>query len=366
MQKISLYESGLIDMKLFTVGPVEMHDNILEMGKEQLPYFRTNEFSEVMKNIGKNLKKALNANEKSKVSILTASGTAAMEAAVCNSLTKDDKILIISGGSFGHRFAEICKCYEIHYDELELEFPSKLTEDMLKQYDNKGYTALLVNTHETSIGQLYNIDMLSEFCQRNNMYLIADAISTFLSDPIDMDKQKIDLLILSSQKGLALAPGLSFIVASERIVNERIMKTKKNFMYLNLVDHFRDMERGQTPYTPAVGIILQLNERLNNIIDQGVDNVIAHSKELADDFRNRCKELPIEIPEFNKSNALTPIVFPNKNAKEIFSIMKDRYGIYLTPSGGEIGEKLLRVGHIGDLTIEDNIDLINKLKEVLV
>ena len=63
---------------------------------------------------------------------------------------------------------------------------------------------------------------------------------------------------------------------------------------------------------------------------------------------------------------LTPIVFPNKNAKEIFNIMKDRYGIYLTPSGGEIGEKLLRVGHIGDLTIEDNIDLINKLKEVLV
>lgn len=353
-------------MKLFTVGPVEMHENILDMGKEQLPYFRTSEFSQLMKNIERNFKKVLNAKDNSKIAILTASGTAAMEAAVCNSLTKNDKALVISGGSFGHRFAEICKCYGLTYDELKLEFPSKLTEDMLKQYENRGYTVLLVNIHETSIGQLYDINMLSEFCQRNNMYLIADAISTFLSDPIDMDKQKIDLLILSSQKGLALAPGLSFIVASERIVNQRIMKIKKNFMYLNLVDHFRDMERGQTPYTPAVGIIIQLDERLRNIVDQGVDSVIEHCKELADDFRKRCKDLPVEIPSFNKSNALTPIVFPNKNAKEIFNIMKDKYGIYLTPSGGELGEKLLRVGHIGNLTIEDNIDLISKLKEVLM
>ena len=61
-----------------------------------------------------------------------------------------------------------------------------------------------------------------------------------------------------------------------------------------------------------------------------------------------------------------PITFEYENVSEIFNIMKDRYGLYLTPSGGEIGEKLLRVGHIGDLTIEDNIDLINKLKEVLV
>lgn len=353
-------------MKLFTVGPVEMHENILEMGKEQLPYFRTDDFSALMKNVEVNLKSALGASDNSKVAVLTASGTAAMEAAVSNTLTKEDKVLVISGGSFGHRFCEICKCYDIPYTELKLEFPRTLTRETLDKYDNLGYTALLVNIHETSIGQLYDIDMLSDFCKRNNMLFIADAISTFLSDPIEMDRQGIDLIILSSQKGLSLAPGLSLIVANEKIVEERINKTEKKFMYFNLVDYFDNMERGQTPYTPAVGIILQLNERLNNIIEVGVENVIKHSRDLAMDFRNRCKELPIEIPEYPKSNALTPIILPKKNAKEIFTIMKEKYNIYLTPSGGDIGEILLRVGHLGNLSISDNIDLIDKLKDVLI
>lgn len=352
-------------MKLFTVGPVEMYPETLGMGDKQLPYFRTSEFSEIMYNIQKNLLFALGAPENSKLAILTASGTGAMEAAVCNALTKDDKVLVISGGSFGERFCEICDCWGIPFTKLIVPFEKELTEDMLEPYNDCGYTALLVNADETSVGKLYDLKMLSNFCKKNDMYFIVDAISTFLSDPLNMSDLNIDITILSSQKGLALSPGLSFVVANEKIVEERIKKTKKRSYYFDLVDYFTNMERGQPPFTPAVGIVLQLDSRLNKIIEQGMDNVIAQSSALAADFRKRCKDISIRIPQFQKTNALTPILFDDGNAKYVFDALKDKYGIYLTPSGGELSKRLLRVGHLGNLTVEDNKFLIEKLKEVL-
>ena len=82
----------------------------------------------------------------------------------------------------------------------------------LNQYENKDYTMLFVNLHETHTGQLYDIKMLSEFCKRNNLLFVVDAISAFLADEYDMDKYGIDLTIISSQKGLCLSPGMSFCV----------------------------------------------------------------------------------------------------------------------------------------------------------
>ena len=135
-----------------------------------------------------------------------------------NCLDKDDRVLVIDGGSFGHRFVELCRLHQIPCEVLELKFGDALTAERLQAYDGKGFTALLVNIHETSTGQLYDGKMLSEFCRKNNMYFIVDAISSFLADPISVREWGIDVLILSSQKGLALPPGLSAIVLSGRMM----------------------------------------------------------------------------------------------------------------------------------------------------
>lgn len=107
-------------MKLFTVGPTEMYDEIKFIGGKQVPYFRTKEFSDVMLSIDCLLKKYLHTSRESKIIYLTASGTGAMEATVMNCLSNKDKILIINGGTFGERFKKICDLYSLNNTEIKL------------------------------------------------------------------------------------------------------------------------------------------------------------------------------------------------------------------------------------------------------
>ena len=126
-----------------------MYPETLEMSGKQLPYFRTSEFSEIMLENEVLLKESIHAPKESKVIFLTASGTAAMEAAVINCFTSDDRLLVIQGGSFGRRFSEICRIHKIPFDELILSFGEVLTKEKLEPYNKKGYSGLLVNLHET-------------------------------------------------------------------------------------------------------------------------------------------------------------------------------------------------------------------------
>lgn len=348
----------------FTVGPVQSSEEVRKIGAEQVPYFRTNEFSELMFENEKYMKKFTNAAEDSRVVFITGSGTASMEATVMNVFTEKDKVLVVNGGSFGHRFCEICEIHELDFTEISLEFGQALTEDILKQYDNKGYTGFLVNIHETSTGVHYDLNMISEFCKRNNIFLVVDAISSFLADEIDVQKSGIDVMITGSQKALACPPGISVIVLSARAVNN-INNNKTKCMYLDLKSALKNAERGQTPFTPAVGILIQINQRLKEIEKNGgVEAERRRISKLAEDFRNRIKEFPFEITSTSLSNAVTPIHPINVSAYEIFRILKDEYNIWVCPNGGELADKIFRVGHIGALTIDDNTTLINALKDM--
>lgn len=278
-----------------------------------------------MLEIEKMFKKIIDAENDSKFVLLTASGTSAMEAAVMNLFSESDKVLVINGGTFGKRFSQLCQIHRIPHDTIDLEFGETLTEKHLKKYENKGYSALLVNIHETSTGQLYNIEMLSDFCKRNNLLFVVDAISSFLADDFSMEKYNVDCTILSSQKALALPPGLSFLFLSKKAY-EKVYEIPTKSLYFDLKDYFENMKRGQTPFTPAVSIVYQLHQKLKDIIDIGVDKYIQKTKQLANHFRKNVKNL-VEIPDYPLSNALTPIIV--ENAFEKFLELK-KHGIYVT------------------------------------
>ena len=118
-----------------------------------------------------------------------------MEASVINLFTKNDKVLVIDGGSFGHRFVEILEIYEIPHTIIKPEFANGITSQQLNEYDGKGFTGFIVNLDETSIGVLYDIKLISDFCKKNNLLLLVDSISSFLYDPLDMAELEVDDLI---------------------------------------------------------------------------------------------------------------------------------------------------------------------------
>lgn len=351
-------------MKLFTVGPVEMYSDTLYVASKQLPYFRTKEFSDIVLDIQEKFLKLLKAPQEGKLILLTASGTGAMECAVMNGTCSKDKILIINGGGFGRRFCEICQIHHLNYECLNLKFGESLTEDKLMKFSGKGITKLLVNVHETSTGQLYDLQMIGNFCKENNISLIVDAVSSFLVDYIDMEKMNVDMIFTGSQKALALSPGLACIAINPKM--ERfIMENNVESLYFDLKPYLVNMKRGQTPFTPAVGVILELKDRLDNLYNYGIDFIVAEHKNKADYFRNEIIKLGLTLPNYPLSNGLTPIIFTNGKAYETFLEIKEKYDMMLTPNGGELADKVLRVGHMGNLTKEDYDNLIKCLKEVL-
>lgn len=348
----------------FSVGPVMSSESVCAIGAEQVPYFRTAEFSAVMKENEQLVCRFAKAGSGARAVFLTGSGTASMEAAVINAFSASDHVLVVNGGSFGQRFADICAVHEIPCTQIVLTAGKPLTEKDLAAHDGKGYTGFLVNLHETSTGVKYDLDLISAFCRRNGLFLIVDAISSFLADPIDMQGAGIDMLLAGSQKALACPPGISLIVFSARGV-ERTNASHARSFYFNLKDALLNGERGQTPFTPAVGILLQIHERLKQIeAAGGVENEILRTASLAQDFRSRIAHLPLAFFSESPSNACTALHPLNASANEIFLTLKDEYGIWVCPNGGAMKDTVFRVGHLGALTPADNAALVQALDDL--
>ncbi|MCR5548141.1 MAG: aminotransferase class V-fold PLP-dependent enzyme [Bacteroidales bacterium] len=345
----------------FTVGPVMANDAVRAVGAEQVPYFRTPEFSELMIENERLIKLFAKASNGSRAVFMTCSGSGGMETAIMNTLTKKDKALVINGGSFGERFVELLRRHEIPYTEIILERGKSLRPEHLAPYEGKGFTTFLLQMHETSTGVLFDMNLVGDFCKRNGCFLIVDTISSFLADPFDMNELNAGVMITGSQKALACPPGVSIIVLAPEAL-KRIERTNCTCQYFDLKLALKNQERGQTPWTPAVGVLRQINVRLREIATHGgVEAEIEHTALLANYFRKKLFEynLPLTIASESLSNAVTPLHPTTQSAFSIFLKIKDEYGMWICPNGGDMKDTLFRVGHIGYLTTHDYDKLID-------
>ena len=350
-------------MKLFTCGPVQMYPSTTTIRSKGFIHFRTNEYGELVKKTLKKISNMLGNSVENSLIYLAASGTASMEATVENCVNENDKVLVINGGGFGKRFCELLDFHKKSYSSVDIAWNETLTQEHLKPFENKDYTMLFVNLHETTSGQLYDIELISEFAKRNNLLLVVDAISTFLCDEYDMDKYGIDLTIISSQKGLCCSPGMSLVSFSQRMIDKINNNPLFASKYFDFKDYLVNITRGQTPYTPPVLVMYEIQDMLNIIQAEGGKN--ARLKIIEDKcryFREKIRECNLKIPSYPLSNMLTPVYLEDVNAYDVIQVLKDKYEIFVNPCGGELATKLLRVSHIGNTTLEDIDDLIEKMQ----
>jgi len=342
---------------LFTPGPVKMSDQILQIGSQQPPYSRNQEFSELFFECENNLLQIVNASKESRIVFLNASGTGGMEAVVMNLLNQDDFALVVNGGGFGQRFVEMCLLHNIPHTNIPV-FNDNLS-DASAMNIHKDVSSLLINAHETTTGTLYDLESVGSFCEKNDLLFIVDAIGMFLTDELDMKKQHIDVAIVTSNKGLALPPGLCMVVLSPKAIKH--LQYAHSY-YFNFLNYLADGQRGQTPFTPPISIFMQLSYRLKQVIEKGVENEIAKTKKLADYFRQQIKPLPLKVYSNFMPNALTALTpTDNKSAFEIVKILDEEYNISVAPNGGVLKDKVFRVSHMGDMTIEYTDILIDAL-----
>lgn len=349
----------------FTIGPVQIDDSILALGNNPVPYFRTQEFSETMRENESLILESIRASEGSRAVFLTGSGTSSMEASIMNTFTAKDRVLVVNGGGFGERFCQICAIHGIPFDSVLLAPGSSLKADDLAPFDGGDYTGFIVNLCETTTGVLYDLPLMSEFCRRNNLIFVVDAVSAYLAEDIDMERDDISVMVTGSQKALALPPGISVVAMSEKAAT-RIKSNNVSSLYFDLSIALADGERGQTPFTPAVGILLQLNARLKALKEIGFAEETRRIACQAKDFRNRLEKttLPFTIFAESPANAVTALSTRGVSAYYVFEILKDEYGIWVCPNGGVLRDKVFRVGHLGALTPEDNEVLLQSLLDM--
>lgn len=338
------------------VFPGNIEDSILQIGGKPFPYMRTEQFSELVKDSEKMLLDLMHCPG-GRVIFYTASGTGAMDAVVANYVSQFKKAFIIAGGSFGYRWKSLCEYYHCPNEVFAVPFAQDIDYVQLEEaVATSRPDVFLCQHHETSTGQLYNIERISEICKRYSVSLVVDAISSFLSDELDMEAFGIDVCITSSQKGLNIAPGLSFLFLSPKILATTF--AHKSY-YFDFAENLKNLERGQTPYSPATTIFLQLHARLKMDISLGVRQIIASVRARALYFRELCKqncwEMPVEVP----SNCITGF-FVRRNGDILFRELL-KQDIYIMP-GGTPG--YFRVSHLGVQTTEDLDDLANRIKDI--
>ena len=320
----------------------------MRIGSEPFIYMRTDKFSEINIDSEKILLNLIH-NVGGRTIIYTGSGTGAMSAVVENYVATKKKAFVVDGGTFGHRWLELCLYYGINVICHKVPFAKDLDYELLEEIVAKEKPdVFLCQHHETSSGQLFDLKKISGICKRCQVSLVVDVISSFLAEEINMDSLGIDICVTSSQKGLNIPPGLSVVFLSNSLSSYPFAKKGYYWDFNDNLDNFR---RGQSPYSPATILFLQLNARLNQLKEQGGENYnIKEIRHRASIFRNLCAQYGWHIPAENPSSAITGFQTKDTEKRVIFKELMEKYETFILPSRVP---GFYRVSHMGLQTDED-------------
>lgn len=351
--------------KLMIVGPTEIEPDILALGAEPQVYMRTPEFTARLAAIHRNLQAVFCTRHP--VVFFASSGTGAMDAAVSNFIARGDEAIVVNGGSFGQRWVDICRCHGITAHEIPVKFGSSVKLSTIQEALalHPQAKALLATYDETSSGALTDVQGIGEILKghRGTLFIV-DAVSAMLVEPMQPEAWGVDVVITASQKALALPPGLSFMSISPA-AEARAREVDSHGYYFSATEALKDWRRNQTPFTPAVSLVVQLERRLEKILAEGLENYRARYRALTARVRDGLAELGFPPIAERPANCVTGVMTGRYDASKIVRIMSDRHNVELAPSGGELKEKMFRVGNFGDISEGDICAMLDALQQTL-
>lgn len=355
-------------MNLRIPGPTPCPPEVLAASARQMINHRGREFAQLLGRVAERLKRFYQTQHD--VLILTTSGTGGLEAAIVNTLSPGDRVLAVIIGEFGQRFAEIAETYGAQVVRLEYEpghaaDPEDVARALAQHPDAK---AVLVTHNETSTGVTNPLADIACAVREADRLLLVDAVSSLSSIPVETDAWGLDVVVSGSQKGWMVPPGLAFVSMSPRAW-EAYSQARMPRVYFDLGRHKKFLERGQTPWTPAVSVLFALDVALEMMEREGMENIFARHAHIGEMTRAGVKALGLKLlaaDERYASNTVTAVRVPEGvDDRVLRRLLEDEYGVELAGGQGELQGKVFRIGHLGWVTEQDIRQVLDALAQAL-
>lgn len=355
--------------RFFLPGPTEVRPEILEAMLQPMIGHRAKAMEQLMARIQPGLKYIFRTDRP--VYIAASSATGFMEGAIRNGVRR--RVLSLVNGAFSERFYRIAQATGIEADALEVEWGDVNTPHALQKALRRGiYDAVTVVHSETSTGVLNPIRELAEVTRgAGDVVLLVDSVSSAAGAEIKTDEWGIDFLLTGSQKSFALPPGLAFGIAQPNILERARTKTDRG-IYFDFVEFEKNIQKNQTPNTPAVSLMYALEAQLAAIRQETIEARFQRHADMAqrtydwvDEMRDRGVPLSVLAPEGYRSPTVTCIKTSEKwNGSKVTSELKAR-GFVIASGYGKLKDDTFRIGHMGDHTMEELEELLSVLEDIL-
>ena len=354
---------------LRTPGPTPCPDEVLEALGSPMINHRGPEFKELILGITEKLKSVFMTQNR--LYILTASGTGSLEAAVVNTMSPGDRVLAVSVGYFGDRFADLTRTYGAEVTKLDVEWGKAVDPDSIRQAlkQDPEIKTVLVTHNETSTGVTNDLEEISNVVKGEfDKLLVVDAISSLSCIPLPVDQWRCDVVCTASQKGLMVPPGLAFISVSEDAWAAH-ESAKMPRYYFDLPAAQRTLERGQTPWTPTVSLFYGIDVALDMLLEEGMENVFNRHARIADMTRRGVKALGLELlaDEVHASNTVTSVKLPEGvDGGKFTELLRTDHSVVAAGGQGSLTGKIIRIGHMGRVSEEDIEEVLHALETTLL
>ena len=353
---------------LRTPGPTPCPDEVLEAMSSPMINHRGPEFREIILRLTEKLKQVFMTQNR--LYILTASGTGSLEAAVVNTLSPGDKVLAVSVGYFGDRFADMTRAYGADVKKLDFEWGEAADPDSIRRVlrEDPEIKAVLITHNETSTGVTNDLESISKVVKgESNAMLLVDAISSLGCVPLPVDQWRCDMVCTASQKGLMVPPGLSFISVSEDAWEAREGAKMPRF-YFDLQSAQRYLERGANPWTPNVSLFYGLDVALDMMLGEGMEQVFSRHAHIADMTRQGIRALGLELlaKKAHASNTVTSVKLPEGvDGAKLSELLRTEHSVVLAGGQGNLQGRIFRIGHMGRVTEGDIQEVLHALETTL-
>lgn len=348
-------------------GPTPCPPEVLQAMAKQMINHRGEEFQRILRGVTDNLKQLFQT--KNDLYVLTASGTGGLEAAIVNMLSPGDKVLSVSVGVFGDRFATIAERFGAEVTRLSFEWGKAAEADAVRralQKDSK-IKAVLITHNETSTGVTNDLGAISLVVKEFDKLLLVDAMSSLGSINLPVDEWHCDIAVTGSQKGWMVPPGLAMISVSQEAWRA-YAEAKMPRFYWDFGQAKSYLERDQTPWTPAVSIVFALAAALEMILKEGLTEVIARHARVAGAARGAVKSLGLSLfaDEAFASNTVTAVSSSNGlDIKKLLGVLREKHQMVLGGGQQKLDGQIFRIGHLGWVTESDIEPVTAALKVAL-